>query len=355
MTTLRVVSPLVMCIAVACGGQQSSENGLLPDGGAGGGSSTSSDASAGAGGERTGIAGASGSGGTTSTGTLLDAGRDSGARIRDGGDGATAVISSDPHAEERKKLVTDYCSVLQKYSCLAAPVGASSAVDCAQRIYAATFSEVPVECWTELRASLSCASAYQYQCGVDVQVLPYSGGSSEGPCLAERQTMDACIRRYDQRGSVSGTRTTCNWWQAPGTDVCEVSCGADPLRSFSSQCVGPSTGPFSCGCMLNGRVLVDELAMPPHGFVSASCAGAAQAVADGACLRIADCCYTRYASVSAGSPVQELCGCTADPSQGGFATCAAAAQVGGGEVVDLCPQYAPNSVVLRPPTSDGGP
>jgi hypothetical protein len=87
-------------------------------------------------------------------------------------------------------------------------------------------------------------------------------------------------------------------------------------------------------------------------FYSDDCKSFAQAMANGQVgVSDVDCCFTWHvpdagASADASNTSESTtpgthCSCTADPTTSGFASCAAAAAAGNGEVVDLCPQYQP--------------
>jgi hypothetical protein len=278
------------------------------------------------------------------------AGASSGA---DASSGAGSAGVPDPHADERRTLVTAYCATVKTYGCLEEPYPGQ---DCVAKTTVDTFGSVPASCWSELETAMTCSINYPYECGRDISIAPFSGGLvNGGPCFAERSDVDACTQRARSKysGTVSGTRGNYYWWQNAGTGACETDCIDDPLRVFAAICSGPSAGPVECSCLMNARAVVDDLELHNNSFTADDCENAARKMADGQCARVFDCCYTWQGAIFGDGPIQELCSCTADPTAGGFTSCEDAAAKGGGHVVALCPQYAPYGAVIRP-GADGG-
>lgn len=178
----------------------------------------------------------------------------------------------------------------------------------------------------------------RYPVDEHLETLPY--------CDAEQQAVAECFANRFQ--TIEGSETACVHSE-PGPSQCAIHCGEHLAasdagaerspREFSALCSGE--GALSCQCMLNGQPLLptpwaDTL---PEGdreaaatrFDADDCQAAAQAMADGRCLSLIDCCHT-FLDGDAES-------CTCSPVPEG-SSCAERAESHGGEVVDLCPRYA---------------
>lgn len=262
-------------------------------------------------------------------------------------------------AKERATLIEKHCSVLADYPCLENFDGEASryAGSCAAKVRVAACElddtldynqRIPVACDDAWHASVDCANSVDYTGACDlgggssnfplglIPIVHYqSPGYMGEPCRPERQALQDCIEKQNPASDVKGQRVTCRYYTAvndPG--VCDIFCDAGNNEYFESECDGVSGGPYECGCRLNGVPLSDDAFGYNPRFFGASCADAAQRMADGECIERVDCCFTWM-----GVQGKSGCACVSDPKLVGYDTCAAAAAATGGTVVDLCPRY----------------
>ena len=133
-------------------------------------------------------------------------------------------------------------------------------------------------------------------------------------------------------------------------------------NAFGADCSqGVPGGPQGCLCTLNGVELPDGILgqdlIQTHGgeFWADDCKGVSQKLADGQCDRILNCCFTWKPQAMPGQTIAEQCSCLSDPTVMGVSTCQEVANLGGGKVVDLCPQYEQLGSTFPSHGTDGGP
>lgn len=253
-----------------------------------------------------------------------------------------AAARLDPHAQDRREAASDFCALLTSHDCLSLPSLASvwdsrdeELAYCRRQLEVEQSTVYGEACYDEWRAALGCLTEAPWTCPCDGNDCMLRGvGTSPGPlggvCDAEEAALARCRADTDEGGELTGSSGECNYYWN-GVDGCYVQCYRD-VGIFESDCDGPLGGAQTCSCLLNGVNLRDP-ANHNGWFPADSCVAAAQTIADGYCERSLSCCFTWQAVGG------ETCTCTADPGAGGFDSCQAAAAAGGGQVVDLCPQY----------------
>lgn len=82
-------------------------------------------------------------------------------------------------------------------------------------------------------------------------------------------------------------------------------------------------------------------------FYANDCADAASRAANGQCTNRLDCCFEYFDGQN------DVCACGSDPALLNVPSCDAAAQAGGGQVVDICPQFKVDPVGCWPPGACG--
>jgi hypothetical protein len=320
-------------------------------------------AGAGAGGTGSNGGGASGSGarGGGTAGGVAGGGASVGGLAGSGAaDGGAALDPLDPYAAERKQLADSLCSVLESYPCLTYEAQRSllpgpSRMTTAEQVSICThdlqvvgFTNWGNVCFSEWAQEMKCLIGLPRQCPCDARNNAcYVGlpGSTPSPCPAEDQALAACSAQdpSQQTHDVSGPGGKCHWYK-DGNGVCGAYCDGDPVHnaSLGLQCDGSPDGAQACYCQLNGLALPDGVPTEfGHGvsFYADSCADAGQKLADGKCSSVLNCCFTWMTVAEAGKPSVQQCSCTSDPKRDGYDSCQAIATQGGGQVVDICPQY----------------
>jgi hypothetical protein len=285
-----------------------------------------------------------------------DAGVDAAISSRPRGDASAdgGNVAVDPHAAERRQLADQYCNLHDKYPCfltaqeLDAPDGRAvpDTAACSQQTQLDEEMGVPEACWNDWVETMTCLINAPRHCP--------SNGLLLGPLVVDLDALDmsscsnaaleACLAREAQEFMVTGSRFTCYGDTSPQKTACNITC-TDPnadagYEEFEGNCQGPPSGPFLCNISLNGQALFDDAIESFASFYSDDCASVARAMANGgAGVNDVDCCFVWETPADASAERNHHCSCTADPTQAGFATCAAAAAAGQGHVVDLCPQY----------------
>lgn len=283
----------------------------------------------------------------------------------------------DPEVRQaRLDLISEYCSLLERFTCLSSIYNDLVFDTMEERV---RYCEKDLEyshpvadsgCKSKWEEVLKCAIQYPYSCpcsGSDCTLAhpDYHSLDSPYPCSDSMAAWLSCIDSVhpsDQQFiNITGERLSCTGLQDPPVGlVCQISCLDDYIPDdgditsiefsdiFSFECDGPMEGPLYCECTVNSKPLRDAYTFsperdlergifspPPNEFYS-DCEAATQAMADGRCHDISDCCFTFF-----NDDGSEGCGCTADPTQSytGATTCEELADALEGEVVDLCPQY----------------
>jgi hypothetical protein len=359
---MKAFSVFVVCAAatgwgVACGNTSRDDSESRADGGSHG----NSDGSVAADGAA--ASSSDGSGGEAAGGSAAtDAG---GLAAADAADAPSACYvptvapnpNPTPEEQQRTELVRAFCDNLLQHGCQPSGGISAEAVGCSteERLtaceYDALYEYLHSEtegCGGLFEAAIQCATTVDYSAS-GCNSAPWVATNYVGkPCDAENEALTSCYGREPPptvTGSVTGSRATCRY--GPDANLaggCFVSCRtpADELDDggsmwgdnlFYSLCDGPSGLPLTCVCYVNDRVLNDLLS--PYGgqWYAGNCSEAAQRMADGQCINRLDCCFTSPDSA-------EKCSCT-DPANLGATTCEEAAAQEGGEVVALCPYYAP--------------
>lgn len=318
-----------------------------------------------------------GSGGTGS-GRAGGAGR-AGSGVPDGGRGSTAsggasprpgeggvsggdasVDPADPHAAERKKLADSLCGLLEEYPCLYSNLQltfpdpkasrAKQAAQCSQDFQVQAYSLFGDGCFAEWAQEMKCFIGLPRQCpcsGNDCDVgLP---GGQPSRCPAEEQALNDCWSKspIGSSGDASGARGTCTWYK-DRNGVCGAACMApapDPNGAFLSvTCDGSPSGAQACNCEAAGVPLYDwkpNNSLYGASFYADDCPDVGQKMADGACASVLNCCFTWQPVPEPGKQSVQQCSCTSDPKSIGYASCEDLATKGGGQVVDICPQFLP--------------
>jgi hypothetical protein len=314
-----------------------------------------------------GEASAGNSGGGGDAGEVGAGGAGAGGAAEDAGPRTCAVPRppSDPNAteeqRERAALIRDACQQLAEPDCLdtlrtvgpisAAAARACSAADralaCEQDALLYFAKHIEPTCEQEWRAMVACeieANRTPGSCTSTGAIGPLL--TQPNPCQVAVDAYSGCT--YGKRGTgleVTGSRGTCFYLDQRDYGKCLITCEVDRNR-FGSSCEVAPGFPAECTCSVNGRDLGDDVDLSFWAFYASDCRDAAQRVANGECIERLDCCFTYLSPGGA-----EYCACTADPAQGGWSSCEAAAQAGGGKVVDICPQYV--SRLCRPPNTSG--
>jgi hypothetical protein len=249
-----------------------------------------------------------------------------------------------PEERERAALAHDFCAALAEHDCLdefifinsVSAQAKSCAVDqrivaCEQDVlYSFPWRAGPT-CHNEWRALMACNIAADHR-AIGCHRAG-SRGDIEGYCYLELAALVNCPKSPGYT-VVTGQRGRCEVHQYEGR--CEVVCGVGD-KGFHSQCFGTAGAPLECSCWLNGKPLHDDFA-DKQAFYASDCLDAGHAMANGECIERVDCCLS-YPNSSGG----EYCLCTSDPGALGHPSCEAAAQRAGGRVVDICPQYKPDT------------
>jgi hypothetical protein len=265
------------------------------------------------------------------------------------------------HIAEKKQLVEALCSVLDEHPCVSwDQTAADERVLCSQvnQIDAAT---VPDDCFDEWAAEMKCLASWNWQCpctGSDcillfpLELLPEETSASNR-CPTEERAYSNCGTSTRDYGSTTGSVRRCNWDWDPASG-CDATCVPTDDRLFTADCLaGVPGGPQLCSCRANSTYLNDGPNPDKTSFYADDCAGIAQKMSDGQCDRILDCCFTWVPKDAPGTTSTERCDCTSDPMKVGASTCAEVAALGGGKVVDICPQYAYRSPPVFPEPDAG--
>jgi hypothetical protein len=354
--SVRLLSALLVASAVAACGKTGDT--LTSEGrdGAGGSRIDAGDGSVGVDGTGsvTGTGGSAGAGGLDGTGGFIGTGSSPGAG---GNPNDLALNTLDPHADERKRAVHDLCSLLTVYPCLSysgsiyAPlpsnVGKDLVLLCEQEMEWRLYSIFGASCWDEWLANAKCGLARTDYCpctGNDCFLTP--GDPSFGTaCSSSQAALQACGDTRAASGEEIGART-CSW-RVDSVTGCFTSCSDDPELIDMVKCQGPPNGAQACTCEVNGVFLGDIAQQIQLGYFSSwladDCQNVARQMATGKCHDILNCCATWMEPATDGGAASQGCGCTADPTQAGIATCDALAKSVNGSVVDVCPQYRPAS------------
>lgn len=272
-------------------------------------------------------------------------------------DGQPAPPSLDPHGAERHELATQLCALADTNQCLKLvnndPSNPDHIFDCRNEVETTEVTYAGNDCWNEWAANARCELARTDLCpcsGNDC--FFYAGGPDYGPdCAATYAALDACTHKNVGYGTVTGKLGTVFW--RVDQNGCIAQWNGLYHDVTGPQCIGSGDSIQQCECTASGVFLGDESQYIVNGtyvpWYGSNCVDVAQQYADGKCSDILDCCFTwtYYAPVSAGSNdldggPKEECGCTADPKQAGYDSCAAIAAAGNGKVVDVCPRYVPN-------------
>jgi len=199
------------------------------------------------------------------------------------------------------------------------------------------------ECFDAWADEMRCLTRVQARCPCNNDECSlHKPGERPNPCPAEEQAFTDCntIDHPTPHGSVEGTAGKC-FWDINEMGGCYAHCDPRPNKhAFSADCpYGAPGGPQDCTCWVDGTRLIDgtwEDAFDTQGgqFIGEDCVDIAQKLADGQCDKILNCCFTWKAQ---GEEVEQ-CSCLSDPTLKGVSTCAEVAALGGGKVVDICPQ-----------------
>jgi hypothetical protein len=276
--------------------------------------------------------------------------------------------------EARLDLISQYCSLLEKFPCLDSYYSDYEFDSMEERVryceqhlelehYQFVSDPSGGSCESEWENVLECAVEYDYSCPCPEEecILAHSNRfpNTPYPCKDEVDARFVCensafANQYRQF-EVTGERFSCTGHLRPDDEAtCIVVCPNDETDGYSDyyrlECGGPLEGPFDCVCTLNLHPLYDAYAFfgsdPIPDDLVPDCESATKMMADGKCHDITDCCFTFLNDEG-----EEECGCTADVTQSttGAETCEELAVALGGEVVDLCPQYVEFSDVTTPP------
>jgi hypothetical protein len=311
---------------------------IFPDGSAGGspryaaggspglGSTSSFDADPGTGG----IDGVVGAGGGPSTGgfpVTEDAGND-----------------YDPHGTERRARISLLCAALAQSPCAAYDLSLGSRTQtmaafetqCNQALETQYFGKFGDACWEPWYADTACALTARPTCSCTAASCLWDPSSADFglPCATQKAALQQCLEGHTNSGVVGN----CQYWSRP--DECNAICGEGD-NEISADCMGPPYGAQSCTCLVNGVSLGDAMDLVQQGtyqeFYSPDCQGVATELSNRKCAALLDCCVSYTPPASSGTQ-SEQCICTADPTRGGYATCAALAASVQGRVVPLCPR-----------------
>jgi hypothetical protein len=269
-----------------------------------------------------------------------------------------------PEKQQRAALIHAFCAALQQHSCLdtfADFAGVSKqarycTVDdrilaCEQDTLYDYVRSVTPECDDEWQTAINCAISADYtasKCKQPLSITQNWHGDPPGPCDADKDALEKCMQGTNPYASVTGSRATCQYGPSNRDPrSCLVQCQVGK-NWYHAECSGPPGLPLACDCNLNGVSLPDDGDFMSGYLFAGDCRQAAQFMADGHCVARTDCCFTFF---DRETPPAEHCVCTADPTNLFGPSCEAAAQTGGGRVVELCPKYALNPGWCWPPDS----
>jgi hypothetical protein len=291
----------------------------------------------------------------------------SGGTTGTGAGGAVGV--PDPHREERTKLVADYCALLDKYPCREFSsnqglIRASTPPEekrriCEQESQVYAYQHTVNGCYDEWVAAMKCNATLAFTCPcADTQCQlpndatgydPTTGDIPEGACFEERTAYGKCQERLHAADGwqtpIVGSRAKVEWRMENSGAGCHAEGVPEGSEDFFvARCEGAPGGPFRCDCTVNSRLLSDWSNPQFASFSASDCRGVAQSLADGACVKVLDCCFAWKNGSREGVPPIDDCQCTADPTTNifgptGFASCQAMADAYSGSVVSICPQY----------------
>ena len=246
---------------------------------------------------------------------------------------------SDPAAIAQWSAANAYCESLSRQGCLPAVGNAPTTCttdaqvdECMQEVLWTRGAQVPSQCEDAWSADIACGAAATFTAPSCLEArvlgLPYGPAAT---CGKENDALIACAYSDSNVVKVQGTYTTCTYAKDSGAD-CRADCQIG-ANSASLTCYGADGLPKQCVCSVNGR-------QAPEGgniFVN-NCAEAAQQAADGLCTNLLDCCLV-YADAG-----KDVCACR-DPSRYGYDSCQAMATFAKGRIVDICPEFAPQTGV----------
>lgn len=268
----------------------------------------------------------------------------------------TVAEPSDPVLHELWTLARDYCLSIEEQGCLLVATSSRESLQacsvaeqvdaCITEVLQSRQTQILPECDAAWRDSIECGTSATYVSCVDT-----IGGYPYGPieaCGAESDTLLACVEEYSAWTAVEGSYTTCQ--SGPGTTdgQCHVSCWT-PDHLADLHCSGGEGLPLRCSCSINGHPFNEGSTI--YGWVESiyvsDCEDAAKQAADGLCVNRVDCCFQYLYDET------EVCTCGPHPAPIGFDSCEALADYAGGEVVDICPQWANAPGSCWPPGAPG--
>lgn len=272
-----------------------------------------------------------------------------------------ASLSETEQKEQRALVIGEYCDLIEQYPCLdwAATIpGLPSKESIEEQIeYCKAYTELQhyvfsfPDCNQQWEALFRCYVRHDWSCPCDAKqgdcAVPGADTDflNSELCSQERIAYDSCDSSigHESYFDIAGERATCTGYiRANDSGNCIIQCDVSPDYFFWVDCEGPADGPVRCRCSLNRDILDDILADTYYAIYAPDCREATQAVADGKCMDIINCCISWKDRND-----YEVCGCTADPTrpylgiETGATTCQQLADLVEGEVVDLCPQHAP--------------
>lgn len=342
---------------------QDASNGMsgnTHDAGASGGAGPDASASATSGGAPTtgGSGGASNLGGVPST----------------GGSGGLSNISGaasilDPHAEERRQLAGQACSLGDKFPCLTINSDANGGPGtvypggCLAQTEASSFQRFGTACWEEWAAHMQCGidrtdycpctDGIKNYCIISPALNDFGNG-----CLDTKHALDACEKSITDFGTEKGTGGEFYWLMDPGGVCTSRSVEGNVVGRVRAECSGSPAGGQNCLCYANDHVVVDLVDLTLNGgafvpWTADSCRDVAMQLAAGKCTTSLSCCF-RYDQKTLGGQTVNTCGCGSDPSRSGYASCDEFAAAANGTRVDACVEWQASGDFPIAPKLDGG-
>jgi hypothetical protein len=262
--------------------------------------------------------------------------------------------------ERRAQVISEYCALIEQYPCLSWPssiagLPTNGSIEeqieyCEMSMEIFYYNAVHPDCYQQWEALHRCYASHERSCPCDGQQwgcdAPYDSAANHWEtCLQEQIAYNNCEfwLQNDQNFDIEGERATCSGHvRANDHGDCDIQCDISLDYYFWATCEGPADGPVRCKCYLNRETLSDIFADGPDYYYASDCREATQAMADGRCIDIINCCMSWTDSDG-----NDVCGCTADPTrpylgrETGATSCQELADLVEGEVVDLCPEHAP--------------
>jgi hypothetical protein len=297
-------------------------------------------------------------------------------------DGAVTVDASrpdttdpyyeDPEVKERRTtLIGQYCSLIEQYPCLLwdsffASNNISRSEPVEQQVRKCEMAlEIEYHsiggtssCGDLWLAGMQCQVQQDYACPCSLQgcYAPSMTGSIIDLCDNEMDAFMTChFELSEEFAQFTGKRASCEMYmQLEDPGDCDIRCFIDsgePVTSYGAECDGRPSGPVECSCTAMGNKLSDIRGN--YSVIGSDCNEAAQALADGKCIEIMDCCFTWVADTG-----EQQCGCTSnlisaistppgvEPT---LITCEQLAARIAGEVVDRCPGFSGSGRSTLPP------